>query len=66
MVKIIKKVKCFFGFHEWVNISFIPFLKKGSVYCYKDFEECKYCHKENYLGDVVIDNTEGDQKVIRK
>lgn len=47
-----KKIKCFFGFHNWINIDNheIPQLKENESYSWCELHECSNCKKQQYLG----------------
>lgn len=49
---MIQKLKCWLGFHKWINIDKrpMPTLKKGESIAWSELHECKYCKKQQYLG----------------
>lgn len=51
-MSIIHKIKCFLGFHNWINIdkSPLPNPKKGEMICWYELHECEYCKKKDYKG----------------
>lgn len=46
---MLQKIKCFFGFHTWINISKSnPVIPKGGSVHVSDLHECSYCKKREY------------------
>ena len=52
MRKIINKIKCFLGFHSWVNIdpNPVPEIKDGESIQVVNLHECSICKYRTYLG----------------
>ncbi len=46
------KIKCFLGFHKWINIdnSPIPNPKTDEMICWSELHECENCKKREYKG----------------
>ena len=49
---MIRKILCYFAFHQWININTKPQPnpKPGEMICYTDLHECKHCKKQEYKG----------------
>ncbi len=57
MKKVIRKLKCLLGFHDWVNIDTNPQPnpKAGEMICWSELHKCDNCKKEEYksMGCIV-------------
>lgn len=55
---VMRRLKCWLGKHDWVNIDtkHIPKLEPGEMYCYADLHECKHCKKREYKGMGCVFN----------
>jgi hypothetical protein len=52
MNKLINRIKCFFGYHDWKNISTsgYPFVPENGFVDVSELHECTKCHKKAFLG----------------
>lgn len=52
MEQLWNKIKCYFGYHNWVNIdtSLMPNPEPGTMICWSELHECKHCKKQAQLG----------------
>ena len=49
--KWIDKLKCLFGFHNWINLdNSQPEIPKGGCVHVSDLHECSRCKKQEYKG----------------
>ena len=49
---VVRRFKCWLGFHDWVNIDTnpMPNPKAGEMICWSDLHECEHCKKQEYKG----------------
>lgn len=47
-----QKLKCFLGFHNWINICTEPRMmpNKGEIIYSSELHECNNCKKQEYKG----------------
>ena len=61
MIKMIKKIKCFFGFHEW-EYGYIGERPYDTTKEYEEGRKCYHCklkeHYDNYYGWVQAKEVE--------
>ena len=55
-MKIINRIRCFLGLHDWKNIdnTQMPDIPKGGSLTYCELHQCSKCKKEEYLGMGTI------------
>jgi hypothetical protein len=49
IMKILNKIKCFFGFHKWINIDDNDYSSDKPVLV-SSLHRCERCKKEEYKG----------------
>jgi len=49
---LLSKLKCWLGFHKWINVDTTQFpkLEADEIYCYSELHECEHCKKKEYKG----------------
>ena len=49
---VVRRLKCWLGFHDWVNIDTnpTPNPKTGEMICWSELHECSRCKKQEYKG----------------
>lgn len=57
MKSVLKKLLCYLGFHQWVNIdtNATPNPKNGESIMYSELHECTNCKKREYkpMGMII-------------